>query len=338
MTKEVALEDVELGDPVEVMRLSRAAKRACAVNGIKRIVDLASRTREEVAELTGFTPAIMAEVAGKVEATGLGFSGERAAQVTAERVRLMRLVLAAPHAPTQAEGSAQPFSGSPAMDPSFGDGPAMDLAATDPPATDPSSGDGSAMDLAATDSPVLDAAERPASGTPLADLRLEGLCIRAYNALSRRGIATLEELSLLDEADVMATRSLGRGSFDNLKEVLSRRGVALAVRARPKGRMRGRRCAGRAEDAPTGGNESAAAGSTGNDKNVGAAHVDEGQGREAREVDRLEAEEDHLLRNLVRSMVSLDDWVWIVERARTLALRGEPHARDWLSRAGGFWP
>ena len=53
--------------------------------------------------------------------------------------------------------------------------------------------------------------------------------VRSYNCLKRAGIETLRDLVSKSEEDLMAVRSMGRKSLEEIVEKLSKMGFSLAA-------------------------------------------------------------------------------------------------------------
>lgn len=64
--------------------------------------------------------------------------------------------------------------------------------------------------------------------TPIEDLCLE-LSVRSYNCLKGANIQTISDIVQKTEAEMLRTKGLGRGSLNEIKEILARRGLQLGV-------------------------------------------------------------------------------------------------------------
>lgn len=53
------------------------------------------------------------------------------------------------------------------------------------------------------------------------------LSVRGYNCLKREGIKTVDDLVMKTEADILDIRNIGGGTLDQIKLLLTRRGLAL---------------------------------------------------------------------------------------------------------------
>ena len=73
--------------------------------------------------------------------------------------------------------------------------------------------------------------EQPVSETPTSewDVPVEtlNLSVRSYNCLKRAGISKVSELLDLSEDEIMKMRNFGKKSLDEIKQVLSERGLSL---------------------------------------------------------------------------------------------------------------
>jgi DNA-directed RNA polymerase subunit alpha len=73
--------------------------------------------------------------------------------------------------------------------------------------------------------------EQPVSEAPTSewDVPVEtlNLSVRSYNCLKRAGISKVSELLDLSEDEIMKMRNFGKKSLDEIKQVLSERGLSL---------------------------------------------------------------------------------------------------------------